>query len=53
MSTTAEAGRDYVSATRDNPQDGRAVDVWALASQRHEPSSSDDDSGLSNSDFAL
>jgi hypothetical protein len=50
LSTTAEAGRDHVNAKRTRPQQGRAVDAGALASRRSEPSSSDDDSGLSDSD---
>jgi len=50
LSTTAEAGRDHVDATRTGPQHGRAVDVRALASRRCEPSSSNDDGGLSDSD---
>ncbi|KAL5316367.1 hypothetical protein ACEPPN_015412 [Leptodophora sp. 'Broadleaf-Isolate-01'] len=50
LSTTAEAGRDHVDATRTEPQHGRAVDVRALASRRCEPSSSNDDGGLSDSD---
>ena len=49
LSTTAEAGRDHVDATRTGPRLGRAVDARALASRRSEPSSSNDD-GLSDSD---
>jgi hypothetical protein len=50
LSTTAGASRDHVDATRTRPQEGRAVDAGALASRRSEQSSSDDDSGLSDSD---
>lgn len=50
LSTTAEAGRDHVNAMRTGPQRGRAVDARALASRRCEPPSSNDDSGLSDSD---
>jgi len=50
MSTAAEAGRKHINATRNRPQDGRAVDARALASRRSESSSSDDDSSLSDSD---
>jgi hypothetical protein len=50
LSTTAEAGRDHVNATRTGPQHGRAVDARALESRRCEPSSSNDDGGLSDRD---
>ncbi|KAL5312933.1 hypothetical protein ACEPPN_019359 [Leptodophora sp. 'Broadleaf-Isolate-01'] len=50
LSTTAEAGRDHVDATRPGSHHGRAVDARALASRRCEPSSSNDDGGLSDSD---
>jgi len=50
MSTTAEAGRNHVNGTRTRFQHGRIIDAGALASQRSEPSSSDDDGGLSDSD---
>jgi hypothetical protein len=50
LSTTAETGRGHVDATRPGPQHGRAVDARALASRRCEPSSSNDDGGLSDSD---
>jgi hypothetical protein len=50
LSTTAEAGRDHVDATRTRPKEGRAVDAGALASRRSKPSISDDDGGLSDSD---
>jgi hypothetical protein len=47
--STAEVGRIHKNTRRTRPQDGRAVDAGALES-RSEPSSSDDDGGLSNSD---
>jgi hypothetical protein len=47
---STEAGRDHVDATRTGPRLGRAVDARALASRRSEPSSSNDDGGLSDSD---
>jgi hypothetical protein len=50
LSTTAEAGRNHVDATHTRPQHGRAIDAGTLASRRSEPSSSGDDSGLSDSD---
>jgi hypothetical protein len=50
LSTTAEAGCDHVDPTRTGPQYGRAVNARALASRRCEPSSSNDDGGLSDSD---
>jgi hypothetical protein len=50
LSTTTEAGRDHVDATRIRPQEGRAVDAGTLASRRSKPSISDDDGGLSDSD---
>jgi len=49
-SITAEAGRDRVNATRTRPQDGKAVDAGPFTSRGSEPSSGDDDGGLSNSD---
>jgi hypothetical protein len=48
--TTAEAGPDHVDATRTRPKEGRAVNTGALASRGSEPSSGDNDSGLSDSD---
>jgi hypothetical protein len=50
LSTTTEAGRDHVDATRTRPQEGSAVDAGTPVSRRSEPSSSDSDSGLSDSD---
>ncbi|MCJ1357476.1 MAG: hypothetical protein MMC33_007472 [Icmadophila ericetorum] len=50
LSTTAEAGYDYVNTTRTRPQHSKAVDARALLSRRCEPSSSNDDGGLSDSD---
>ena len=50
LSTTAEADRDHVDATPTRPKEGRAVDTGALASRGSEPSSGDDDGGLSDSD---
>lgn len=50
LSTIAGASRDHVDATRTRFQEGRAVDTGALVSRRSEYSSSDDDSGLSDSD---
>jgi hypothetical protein len=50
LSTAAEVGRKYVDATCTRPQNGRAVDVRALASRRSESSSSDNDSGLGDGD---
>jgi len=47
--STAEVGRIHRNTTRTRPQDGRAVDAGALA-LRSEPSSSNDDGGLSDSD---
>jgi hypothetical protein len=44
LSTTTEAGRDHVDATRTRPQEGRAVDAGALASRRSKPSISDSES---------
>ena len=53
-SITAEAGRDYVDATRTRPQDGKAVDTGAFTSRGSELSSGDDDeSGKSHSDPEL
>ncbi|KAI9782622.1 MAG: hypothetical protein M1839_004868 [Geoglossum umbratile] len=51
LSTATEAGRNHVDATRTRPQNGRAIDVRALASRKSEPPSNDDDSGLSDSDL--
>ena len=48
--TTAEAGPDHANATRTRPKEGRAVNARALISRGSEPSSSDDDGGLSESD---
>jgi hypothetical protein len=50
LSTTTEAGRDHVDATCTRPKEGRAIDARALASRRCEPSSNNDDGGLSDSD---
>ena len=50
VSTAAEAGRIHRDTTRTRPQHGKAVDAGALALQGSEPSSSDDDGGLSDSD---
>ena len=50
LSTAEKAGRDHVDAMRTRPQEGRAVDVGALASRKSKPSISDDDGGLSNGD---
>jgi hypothetical protein len=50
LPTTAEPGRGHVNARRTRPQDGRAVDAGVLASRRSEPSSSNDDGGLSDCD---
>lgn len=50
MSTAAEAGRTHKDATRPRPQHRRAADAQPLASQGGEPSSSNDDSGWSDSD---
>jgi hypothetical protein len=49
LSTTAEAGRGHVEATRTRPKHVKATHAQALASQR-EPLSSDDDGDLSDSD---
>ncbi|KAI9861205.1 MAG: hypothetical protein M1813_005378 [Trichoglossum hirsutum] len=51
LSTAAEVGRIQRSATRARPQNGRAVDAEALASQGSESSSSDNNGGLSDSDL--
>ncbi len=48
--STAEVGHIHRNTTRTRPQDGRAADAGALASGS-EPSSSDDDGGLSDSDL--
>jgi hypothetical protein len=45
-----EAERDYIDATHTRPKEGRAVDTGALVSRGSEPSTSDDDGGLSDSD---
>jgi hypothetical protein len=50
VSTAAEAGRTHKDATRTRPKHVKATHAQALALQRSEPSSSDDDSGLSDSD---
>jgi hypothetical protein len=50
VGTSAKAGRNHVDATRTQPQDGKAVDARALASQGRKLSSSDGDSGVSDSD---
>ena len=50
LSTTAEADRDHVDATRTRPKEGRAVDTGALVSRGSEPSSGDNDGSLSDSD---
>jgi hypothetical protein len=51
MSTTAGAGRSHVDATYTRPQNGRAVQAEALASQGSEPASRDnDENDLSDSD---
>jgi hypothetical protein len=51
VSTAAEAGPAHRrEATRIRPQHGRAVDTGAHVSRGTEPSSSDDDGGLSDSD---
>jgi hypothetical protein len=49
-STTVEADPTHRDATRIRPQHGSAVDARAPVSRVSEPSSSDDDGGLSNSD---
>jgi hypothetical protein len=50
VSTAAETSPICRDATHIRPQHGKAVDAKALASYGNEPSSSDDDSGLSDSD---
>ncbi|KAF4632617.1 hypothetical protein G7Y89_g5508 [Cudoniella acicularis] len=55
LSTTTEAGRDHINATRTQPKEGRAVNAGALASRRSKPSISDsesssDDDGCSSED---
>jgi hypothetical protein len=50
VSTAAEAGRSHKDATRTRPKHVKATHSQALASQRREPLSSDDDGGLSDSD---
>ena len=53
LSITAGVGSDHVDATRTRPKEGRAVDAGALALRGSEPSSSNDDGGLSDSDPEL
>ena len=48
VGTTTEAGHIHGDATRARLQHGRAVSGKAIASRGSEPSSSDDDSGLSD-----
>jgi hypothetical protein len=50
VSIAAEACRSHKNATRTRPKHVRATYAQALAPQRSEPSSSDDDGGLSDSD---
>jgi hypothetical protein len=50
LSTTAEAGRTHKDATRTRPKHVKATHAQALASQRREPLSSDDDGDSSDSD---
>ncbi|KAG4436717.1 hypothetical protein IFR05_007800 [Cadophora sp. M221] len=50
FSTSAEARRDNVDATRTRPQEGKAFGPGALASRRSKPSISNNDGGLSDSD---
>jgi hypothetical protein len=50
LSTTVEAGCDHIDTTSTRTQHGRAVDARALALQRYELLSSNDDGGLSDSD---
>jgi hypothetical protein len=50
IGTAAEAGCIHRDAMRTRLQHGRAVDGRAIASRGSEPSSSDDDGGLSDSD---
>jgi len=50
MSTTAEAGHTHKDTTRTRPKHVKATHAQALASQRREPLSSDNDGGLSDSD---
>ena len=53
-SINAEAGHDYVDATRTRPQDSKAVDAGAFTSWGSELSSGDDnESGLSHGDPEL
>jgi hypothetical protein len=49
VGTAAEAGRNHIDAARTRPQDSKAVDAEALASQGSKPSSSVDDGSLSDS----
>jgi hypothetical protein len=53
VSTAAEAGRTHKDATRTRSKHVKATHAQALASQRREPLSSDDDGGLSDSDPGL
>ncbi|KAH7393751.1 hypothetical protein BKA64DRAFT_644477 [Cadophora sp. MPI-SDFR-AT-0126] len=48
-----QVGNDRVDAARIRPEEGRAADPGALALRGGEPSSSDDDAGLSDSDSEL
>ena len=48
--TAAETGRTHKDPTQTRPQPGKATHAQALALQGSEPSSSDDDGGLSDSD---
>lgn len=50
VSTSAEAGRPHKDPTWIRPQPGTATHAQALALQGGEPSSSNDDGGLSDSD---
>jgi hypothetical protein len=50
VSTAVEAGPIHRDATPIRPQNSKAVDTGALASQGGKPASSDDDGGLSDSD---
>ncbi|KAI9770343.1 MAG: hypothetical protein M1839_003220 [Geoglossum umbratile] len=52
MSTAAETSPIRRDATHILPQHGKAVDAKALASHGDEPSSGDNDSGLSDSDLS-
>jgi hypothetical protein len=50
LATTAQAGRDYVNTTRTLIEEGRAGGPGAFAMRGSEPSSSDDDGSLTDSD---